>query len=186
MTSFFKIALIAVSLALDVFAVCVGVGVRAHAAGAKMRIGLAFAGAEVAMNLLGVGLGQLVGRFLGDLAAYLGFAALLGLGVYMIVESLREEKGELDLSTGWGLFIGALSISLDSLGIGFTLLYIGVPLVASLVAIFTMSIIATAAGLGLGRVIGTRAGGATGLVAGTILALTGLGFGLAHHFGIGR
>lgn len=184
MIAFFKIALVAISLALDVFAVCVGVGVRGHTLAAKIRIGFAFASAEVTMNLIGVGLGRLVGRFIGDFAAYLGFAALVAMGIYMLVESLREESGELDLSTGWGLFIAAVSISLDSLGIGFTLLYIGVPLVESLLTIFAMSIVATAAGLALGRVIGERAGGATGMIAGIILALTGLGFGVAHYLGV--
>ena len=41
--------------------------------------------------------------------------------------------GGFDLSRGWGLLLGALSISLDSLGIGFSILYIGVPLAVSLV-----------------------------------------------------
>ena len=43
----------------------------------------------------------------------------------MVIESLREtEAGGFDLSRGWGLFLGALSISVDSLGIGFSILYL--------------------------------------------------------------
>src|SRR5579872_1601295 len=129
MSEFLKVCVIAVSVALDVFAVCVGVGVRGHSAGEKIRIGLAFGGAEVVMNLIGAGLGHVVGNLIGGVAAYLGFAALLGLGIYMFVESLGEEKGELDLSTGWGLFLAAISISLDSLGVGFTLPYFAFPVV---------------------------------------------------------
>ena len=185
MTAYFKVALVAISLALDVFAVCVGVGVRGHTPAQKLRIGMSFAGAEVAMNLIGAGLGHLVGALIGGVAAYLGFAALLGLGIYMVIESIGEERGKLDLSSGWGLFLAAVSISLDSLGIGFTLPYLGVPLVIALATIFIVSIAATMTGLALGRAIGIRVGGAAGLVAGIILALTGIGFAVARYNGLG-
>ena len=179
-----KVAVLALSLALDVFAVCVGVGVRGHTRMEKVRIGIAFATAEVCMNLIGAGLGHVIGVFIGEAAAYLGFAAIFGVGIYMIVESFREEAGQLDLSTGWGLFIAALSISLDSLGVGFTLPYLGVGIVLALATIFGVSILATAGGLSLGRQIGNRAGGATGIVAGVLLALTGIAFAIARAHGV--
>jgi putative Mn2+ efflux pump MntP len=137
------------------------------------------------MNLIGAGIGHVIGNLIGGIAAYLGFAALLGLGIYMVIESIKEESGELDLSTGWGLFIAAASISLDSLGIGFTLPYLGVSLVEALGVIFIVSIASTWTGLALGRAIGTRVGGAAGLIAGIILGLTGIGFGLARYFNVG-
>jgi putative Mn2+ efflux pump MntP len=96
---------------------------------------------------------------------------------------LREEKGELDLSTGWGLLVAALSISLDSLGVGFTLPYLGVNVVFALGAVFVVSIVATTVGLALGRLIGSRVGGATGLIAGIMLALTGIVFATARARG---
>ena len=37
-------------------------------------------------------------------------AALVGLGIYMIVESRRERRSELDLASGWGLFAASISI----------------------------------------------------------------------------
>jgi len=178
-----KVALLAVSLALDVFAVCVGVGVRGHTRWEKVRVGLTFAGAEVIMNLLGLGLGRVIGALIGEAAAYLGFAALVGVGVYMVIEALREEAGELDLSSGWGLFLAAMSISLDSLGVGFTLPYLGVNLIVALGMIFGVSIVATSGGLALGRAIGNRVGGATGIVAGGLLAVTGLVFAAARAYG---
>src|SRR5579872_3031869 len=164
-----KVVVLAVSLALDVFAVSVGVGVRGHTRAEKIRIGVAFGSAEVSMNLIGAGIGRGLGQLIGEAAAYLGFAALVSVGIYMIVESLREESGELDLSTGWGLFIAALSISLDSLGVGFTLPYLGVSILLALAMIFGVSILATSTGLSLGRVIGNRVGGGTGMVAGVLL-----------------
>lgn len=182
-----KILVIALSLGLDVFAVGIGAGVRGTAPGVKIRIGLAFAGAEVIMNLAGLGLGKVAGQFLGDVAGYLGFAALFFVGCYMTFEALREsgDREPLDMSKGWGLFLAALSISLDSLGIGFSILYIGVPLVLSLSVIFVVSIGMTAAGLTLGRTLGRRVEERAELFSGIILALTGIAFAAAKAFHLG-
>ncbi len=175
----------AISLALDVFAVSVGVGIRGASRGAKFRIGAAFASAEVVMNLIGAGLGALAGRAIGNVAGYIGFAALVGVGIYMIYESAAEGEGGLDLSRGWGLFIGALSISLDSLGIGFSIVYIGVPLAVTLGAIALASIASTALGLTFGERFGARVGERAGSVAGIVLILTGGLFAALKYFHAG-
>ncbi|MBV9270866.1 MAG: manganese efflux pump [Candidatus Eremiobacteraeota bacterium] len=177
----------ALSLGLDVFAVSVGVGMRGVPRSTKIRIGIAFATAEVTMNLIGVALGAALGKVLGDIAGYIGFAALFGLGCYMIYESRREAelRQPLDMSRGWGLFIASLSISLDSLGIGFSILYIGVPLVLSLAIIAVTSVASTVLGLVTGRALGRRAEENAELWAGIVLALTGLVFAAVKFFHIG-
>jgi len=153
----------------------------------KIRIGVAFATAEVTMTVLGVLIGQAAGRFLGEAAGYLGFAALVGLGVYMIYEALHgtEEGGGFDLSRGFGLVLGALSISLDSLGIGFSILYIGVPLGVSLVFIGVASLLSTTLGLALGKRLGVVAEEQAALWAGIVLILTGLSFAALKFFHVG-
>jgi putative Mn2+ efflux pump MntP len=174
---FFKVVLVAISLGLDVFAVSIGVGMRALAPGVKLRIGVAFALAEVTMVVIGAGIGRVAGALLGDIAGYIGFAALIGVGIYMVIESLREsEAGGFDLSKGWGLFLGSLSISLDSLGIGFSILFIGVPLAVSLICIVVVSISSTTLGLTLGRLLGARAESAAATWGGIVLIATGVVF----------
>ena len=168
-----KILLVAISLALDVFAVSVGVGMRGVAPGVKWRIGIAFAVAEIAMNLIGAALGAAIGQLIGGVAGYLGFCALVALGVYMVVESWREAKQPLDMTKGWGLAVASLSISLDSLGIGFSILYIGVPLYTALAVIGVFSVVSTFAGITLGRTLGRRAEEGAELWAGIILIATG-------------
>jgi putative Mn2+ efflux pump MntP len=129
------------------------------------------------MTLIGAGLGRLAGELLGDVAGYIGFAALIGVGIYMVIESLREsEEGGFDLSRGWGLLLGALSISLDSLGIGFSIIYIGVPLAVSLICIAVVSASSTALGLTLGRVLGSRAEASAATWSGVVLIVTGIVF----------
>lgn len=176
--AFVKIAVLALALALDVFAVSVGVGVRGASLGAKVRIGAAFACAEIAMNLAGAGIGVVAGRLVGEIAAYAGFAALVGLGLYMVRESFGEMAGPsaLDLSRGHGLFVASLAISMDSLGIGFTILYIGVPIEITLIAIAVASVASTTLGLTLGRWLGHYAERNAAFVGGAILTLTGIVF----------
>jgi putative Mn2+ efflux pump MntP len=181
-----KVIVVAISLGLDVFAVSVGVGMRGMPIAQKVRIGAAFTVAEVTMILVGALLGSAAGRLFGDVAGYLGFAALIGVGIYMLVEARREsEGGGLDLSRGWGLFLGALSVSLDSLGIGFSIIYIGVPLLVSLLCIACTSALSTTLGLTLGRVLGSRAEASAAVWAGVILILTGIAFGALKATGHG-
>jgi putative Mn2+ efflux pump MntP len=168
-----RVALVALSLALDVFAVSIGVGMRGVSRAEKLRIGAAFAAAEVAMNLIGAAIGAVAGRAIGGVAAYIGFVALIFVGLYMIVESVRAEEEPFDLSRGWGLLVASLSISLDSLGIGFSIVYIGVPVVVTLGAIALASISSTALGLAFGRRFGARVGERAGLLAGFVLIATG-------------
>lgn len=175
----------ALSLALDVFAVSVGVGMRGAGRALKIRIGCAFAAAEVSMTVIGMLLGKAVGALLGNAAGYIGFAALLCLGIYMIVEARRQGDGThaIDMSRGWGLFLASLSISLDSLGIGFSILYIGVQWYVSLIVIACTSMLSTAFGLSLGKALGARAEEGAELWAGIILAATGVGFAAAKALG---
>lgn len=178
MTAVIKVFFVALALALDVFAVSVGVGVRGVPNNVKLRIGIAFASAEVLMNVIGAGLGLVAGRLLGDVAGYIGFVALIGLGAYMMKESRDEmsETSKLDLSKGWGLALASLSISLDSLGIGFSILYIGTPLPFSLAVIAVVSVCATTLGLGLGQRLGAFAERYAAFSGGLLLLLTGVVF----------
>jgi len=176
--AFFKVLIIALALALDVFAVSIGVGVRGVSTRRKALIGTSFAFAEVFMNTLGAGLGLLAGRLIGDAAGYFGFAALIGLGVYMMRESRSELSGtsRLDLTRGRGLFVASLAISLDSLGIGFSILYVGVPMPVSLVVIACISVASTFLGLSLGRWLGRLAERNAAFLGGLLLTLTGILF----------
>lgn len=176
--AFLKVFIVALALALDVFAVGVGVGVRGLSTASKVRIGLAFACAEVSMNLIGAGLGLAAGALIGSFAGYIGFAALFAVGVYMIRESRTElsASSQLDLSRGSGLLLASLAISLDSLGIGFSILYIGVPMPVSLIVIAITNIAATFLGLTIGRWLGRYAERNAALVGGLLLALTGILF----------
>lgn len=181
--AFFKVVFVAASLGLDVFAVSVGVGMREMTRIQKIRIGVAFTIAEVSMTLIGVGIGTVAGHLMGDVAGYLGFAALICVGAYMVYEAIKaSESGGFDLSKGWGLLLGALSISFDSLGIGFSINYIGVPLPVSLICIAVVAASSTTLGLTIGRALGARAESAAALWGGIVLIATGVAFAVMKMF----
>lgn len=183
LAAFVKVVFVALSLGLDVFAVSVGVGMRGMTRMQKLRIGLAFTTAEVTMTVIGVGIGTVAGHLIGDVAGYLGFFALVCVGAYMVYESVKEsEHGGFDLSKGWGLLLGALSISLDSLGIGFSINYIGVPLTVSLICIAVVAAASTTLGLTIGRVLGAKAEAGAAMWGGIILILTGVAFAVMKMF----
>jgi putative Mn2+ efflux pump MntP len=185
--AFLKIFIIALALSLDVFAVSVGVGVRHIPRYRKLRIGLTFASAEVTMICLGAGLGAAAGHLIGDYAGYIGFAALFGVGIYMVKESRSEfsESSHLNLASGRGLILASLSVSLDSLGVGFSILYIGVPMPLSLIVIAGVSLAATTLGLTIGRLLGRWSEQNAAFFGGILLSLTGVLFAIlkALHLG---
>lgn len=182
-----KVLVIALALALDVFAVSVGVGVRGVSPRRKVVIGATFACAEVTMNVLGAGIGLLAGRLIGAAAGYFGFAALIGLGAYMMRESQTSlgVAARLDLTRGHGLLLAALAISLDSLGIGFSILYIGVPMPISLIVIACVSVTSTLLGLTLGRWLGGFAEKNAAFLGGLLLMLTGIVFAVLKALRLG-
>lgn len=184
---FLKVFIIALALSLDVFAVSVGVGMRPIPRRRKVRIGLTFASAEVTMICLGAALGEAAGHLIGDYAGYIGFAALFGVGLYMIKESRSEfaETSRLNLASGRGLILASLSVSLDSLGVGFAILYVGVPMPVSLIVIACVSLCATTAGLTIGRLLGSWSEQNAAFVGGILLAATGVLFAVlkALHLG---
>lgn len=181
-----KIFIVALALALDVFAVSIGVGIRGIRNRRKIQVGVAFACAEVGMTLVGAGLGALVGKLIGGVTGYLGFIALFGVGLYMMRESRTErEKSRLDLSRGHGLLLTSFAISLDSLGIGFSILYIGVPMPLSLFIIAITNVASTTLGLTLGKWLGRYAERNAAFLGGLLLALTGVIFSIFKALHIG-
>lgn len=152
-----KVFAVALAVGLDVLAISVGVGVMRLALNARLRLGCAFAGSEIAMQVVGYELGAGAGRMLGEVAAYVGFALLATIGGLMIRNSFRHpSQAEFDATRGAGLLITSLSISLDSLGVGIALPAVGIPLLPLLITVSVTTIIFTFTGLAFGARLGER------------------------------
>jgi putative Mn2+ efflux pump MntP len=119
-----KLILFVLPLGLDTFAVAAALGMRGLTSRERLRVSLLMSGFEMAMPVVGLLLGNALGRLVGGAADYVAIGVLGLLGLWMI---LHEEEDEGDkvaqLARGQGFVMLALgiSISLDELAIGFTI-----------------------------------------------------------------
>ncbi len=175
MTGLLKVGILAFSLGLDSLSVAAGIGMGGVTRRQLWHIGLLFALAQGLMPGVGIVLGQVLGHVLGEVAGYVGFGALMALGAVVIWEALRRPHRPLNLSSGWGLVLAALSISLDSVAVGFTLGLLETPVWVSLALIALSGFLFTFLGLAVGARIGRRVERWAQPVAGGVLLATGLG-----------
>jgi manganese efflux pump family protein len=165
-----KVLGVSLAVGLDVLAVSVGVGVMQLALNARLRLGVAFAASEIAMQVVGYELGAGAGKVLGEAATYIGLALLATIGWVMIRNSLRHAfKPEFDATRGIGLLITSLSISLDSLGVGIALPAVGIPLLPLLIVLSITTTAFTFTGLAFGARLGERYEHGAERAAGTML-----------------
>lgn len=152
-----KTLAVAVAVGLDVLAVSVGVGVAQLAWDVSLKLGLAFAGSEITMQVLGYELGAGAGRVLGEIGAYAGFALLAAVGLFMIRNSMRAQpEAGFEATRGVGLLMTSLSISLDSLGVGVALPAVAIPLLPLLIIVSITTTLFTFVGLAFGARLGAR------------------------------
>lgn len=99
-----KVFAVALAVGLDVLAISLGLGVAGLAYDASLRVGLAFASSEIAMQVIGYGLGAGASQMVGEIAAYAGLALLASIGLLMIRKSFRHSsEAKVDATRGAGL-----------------------------------------------------------------------------------
>jgi manganese efflux pump family protein len=169
-------------LSLESFAVAAALGAAGAIGRQRWRITAVFVLFEGGMPVVGLLLGAPLARALGGLADYLAAAALVGVGVWLLVRSDEEEEEEqarLLLSAhGLALLGLGLSISLDELAIGFTLGLAHLPVVPVLVAIPVQAFVAAQLGLALGARVTDRWREYAERTAGVILIILGIWYAL--------
>lgn len=172
---------IALAVGLDVLALSTGIGVLGVPWNVRLRVGAAFASAEIAMQILGAAIGAGAGRIAGDVAAYVGFVLLAAIGGWIFWASFREDADLSEKATsGLGLCLASASISLDSLGVGFTLPALRVPLVPLVGTVAITTLVFTFAGLRFGELLGKRFKQRAERAAGTVLVALAILFALEH------
>ncbi len=176
---FLSILLIAVALGMDAFSLFIGVGMQGVDSYRTGQLTLTVGILHIILPLLGIFIGQTLGAVAGEFASYLGAILLIVLGAKMIYNEFTEDEEE---STGvsnqsnstWQFVILPISVSLDSLSIGFSLGTFGVQKLLFITGTFgVVAAIMTLAGLVLGERIG-HAIDKTDLVGGAILIILGL------------
>ena len=172
--SFVFVLGLAVALAMDCFAITIGLacGSRGLTVRQALRMGLAFGGFQAVMPVLGWLAGEGALALIRGFDHWVAFGLLAAIGGRMIWESVHmseEEKAcRPDQTQGGRLLVLALATSIDALAVGLSLGVVGGAILLPALVIGATSFALTLAGarLGpaLGRVIGRRAELAGGLI----------------------
>jgi len=114
--------IIAIALGLDAFSLGLGIGLKGIRRLDILKLGVVIAFFHVIMPLAGMIAGQYVSGLLGEVATTAAGVLLVLLGGHMIYSSLRGEMVQsFDHRSSWGVFVLALSVSIDSFSVGITL-----------------------------------------------------------------
>jgi putative Mn2+ efflux pump MntP len=172
-----SVCILALALAADAFAVSLSQGVvtreRPHAT--ALMLGGAFGLAQGIMPLIGWSAGLVMTAAIAAYDHWIAFAVLALLGVKLIYEGLKgRSQSAAKRVTGWGILVLALATSIDAAGAGlaFTAMDVNPYLAAATIAAITA--LACAAGVYLGRAIGTKLGNAAELAGGVALIAIGV------------
>lgn len=184
--SFLIILTIALALAMDVFAVSVGLSVGLGRMTDKQAFRLAFHFGlfQFVMPVAGWAAGGTFVRFIEDYDHWIAFGLLLFVGGKMIVESFRPEdrKKQInrDPTQGLSLFVLSLATSIDALAIGLGFAALHVKILYPAAVIGAVAFLITFAGAKVGPFFGRLVGKRAELAGGIILILIGLKILLEH------
>ncbi len=186
--SILTVFLISIGLAMDCFAVSLGVGTAGNARGARpaFRLFFHFGLFQAGMTLLGWLAGSTVAVYIANVDHWVAFGLLLFVGARMLRGGLSK-NGEgpsiPDPSRGMTLVMLSIATSIDALAVGLSLalLSVNVPLAALLIG--GVSAVLSLLGLLLGKQLGMRFGKLMEVVGGVILIGIGLRVLLTHLLG---
>jgi manganese efflux pump family protein len=186
--NFFEVLLIALSMAMDAFAVCLAAGTQSRTSGPRptFRLAFHFGLFQFIMPIIGWFAGSTLVRYIAAYDHWVAFGLLAFVGVRMIRAGFdpAEEAGQNDPSRGWTLVLLAFATSIDALAVGFSLAIVGVVIWYPAVVIGVVTGLVSWLGIFLGNRLGARFGKRMGIAGGIILVLIGLRILISHLFGI--
>jgi manganese efflux pump family protein len=181
-----EILLIAVGLAMDAFAVSLGVGTTRFADSARSRFRLAwhFGLFQALMPALGWLVGSTVAHFIAPFDHWIALGLLAFVGVRMIRSGLLsdEESYHADPSRGGTLILLSVATSIDAFAVGLTLAMLSVSIVYPVIVIGVVTGVLSLIGLLVGNRLGKTFGKRMEIVGGIILIVIGIRIVVTHLF----
>ena len=179
-----EILLIALSLAMDAFAVSLAAGTTGQACGFRptFRLSFHFGLFQFLMPVLGWSLGVAIDTPIRSFDHWVAFGLLAFVGVRMIRAGLRAdpETFRRDPTRSYTLVLLSVATSIDALAVGLSLAMLRVNIWYPSVVIGVVTAALSAAGIRLGNRLGSRLGHRMEIAGGVILCLIGLRI-LASH-----
>jgi putative Mn2+ efflux pump MntP len=185
--NFIEILLIAISMAMDAFAVCLGAGAQERTSGARptFRLAFHFGLFQFLMPVIGWFAGTTIERYISTSDHWIAFGLLAFVGGRMVWSAYHpeEEAEKSDPSRGWTLVLLSIAVSIDALVVGLSLGIVGVTIWTPAVVIGIVTGLVSWLGLRVGNKLGEKFGKRMEVIGGIILILLGLRILMAHLLG---
>jgi putative Mn2+ efflux pump MntP len=182
--TFLEILLLAVGLAMDCFAVSLGIGATRYASGRRplFRLSFHFGLFQAVMPALGWLVGVQIASLVAAFDHWLAFGLLGFVGVRMIRSGLDTagESHRTDPSRGGTLIMLAIATSIDAFAIGLTLAMLRMQIFFPVLVIGLVAGGLSLVGLKIGRRLGQAFGKRMEILGGVILILIGIRVVLSH------
>ncbi len=180
------IIFIAVGLAMDAFAVSLGVGTTPFSSQKRVQFRLAFHFGlfQFMMPVIGWLVGSTIIRYISQIDHWIALVLLSYVGINMIRSGLNPEHEAVlkDPSRGKSLILLAVATSIDALAVGLSLAMLKVTILLPAVIIGVITYSLSMVGLLTGRLLGEKFGKRMEIIGGLILIGIGLRVLITHLF----
>jgi putative Mn2+ efflux pump MntP len=178
--------LVAVGLAMDAFAVSLGIGTSGIANGPRPIFRLSFHMGlfQGLMTFLGWLAGSTIAVLISAFDHWIAFGLLAFVGTRMIREGLNNEVElhKQDPSRGGHLLMICIATSIDAMAVGLSLAMVKVEIISPSITIAVVTLALSLFGLLMGNQLGTRFGKRMEVLGGIILNAIGLRILYTHLF----
>jgi putative Mn2+ efflux pump MntP len=175
---------IATSLAMDAFAVSLGIGTTRRAEDLRSRFRLAFHFGlfQSLMTLLGWLAGSTIARYIAAFDHWVAFGLLGYIGINMLRSGLGNdhETQTPNPSRGKTLILLCVATSLDAMAVGLGMAIVGSSIVQPSIVIGIVTLLLSTIGLCMGGRLGEKFGKRMEIIGGLILIAIGLNILITH------
>ncbi|HPH94548.1 MAG TPA: manganese efflux pump MntP family protein [Anaerolineaceae bacterium] len=183
---FITACLIAIGLAMDAFAVSLGVGTAGCAPSrrAKLRMAFHFGWFQAMMTVIGWLAGATIATFIDGFDHWIALGLLAYVGINMIRAGLNPEMESYpcDPTRGRTLVMLSVATSLDAMAVGLSMAMIKSEIVMPAIIIGVITLGLSGFGLAAGSKLGEKFGKKMEVVGGIILLFIGLRILITHLF----
>ncbi len=177
---------VAIGLAMDAFAVSLGVGTSRLAADKRsiFRLSFHFGLFQGLMTFLGWLAGTTISRWISAFDHWIALILLALVGVNMIRSGLNSESKSYSQNPSKGSFLVLLSVatSIDAMAVGLSLAMIDTPILQPVLTIALVTVGLSLFGLHMGNKLGERFGKRMEIIGGLILIGIGLRILITHIY----
>jgi putative Mn2+ efflux pump MntP len=174
--SFIELILVAFSMAMDAFAVCLAAGSLRQTQGARpaFRLSFHFGFFQFIMPVMGWLVGARIAPITQNYDHWVVFGLLGFIGVRMIYSALTgEENHSNDPSRGMTLILLSIAVSIDALAVGMSLGLMGIFVWYPAIFIGVVTGVLSLIGLRLGNSMGSKYGRSVEIIGGLVLIAVG-------------